>query len=288
MKYKFLYFLGLIMITSIMVSCSDETTGSSESGADPNLQESLMKLITVRDDGKISLSIDAPTEARESIWIDLNADGKRAVDGSEDVRIYNAYEEYTFSENVKEIVIHGNITYLGCASDMLTGLDVTANPYLTTLNCPQNKLSGIDISKNRLLQRFDCSENEISSLNLSANLSLLSLWCYHNKLESLNVSSNTNLAALDCSDNTLTALDVTNNPFLERLLCYNNRLTSLDISKSEKLSRLWMYGNRLSDNEIQKISTALNEVTRGDLWLSDNQILNELQTKLSAKGWTVR
>lgn len=70
---------------------------------------------------------------------------------SEDVSIFNAYEEYTFSENVKEIVIHGNITYLGCASNMLTGLDVTANPYLTTLNCPHNKLSGIDISKKQII-----------------------------------------------------------------------------------------------------------------------------------------
>ncbi|NLI35470.1 MAG: hypothetical protein GX416_02975 [Bacteroidales bacterium] len=288
MKYKFLYFLGLITISSIMVGCSDEREEVLEPVTNPILQGSLMKLITVRDDGKISLSMDASTEAKCDVWIDLNADGKRAVDGSEDVKIFNAYEEYTLPKDVKEITIHGNITYLGCASDQLTRLDITANPYLTTLNCPQNKLSDIEISKNISLQRLDCSENEIRSLNLSANLALFSLWCYNNRLESLNVSSNTNLAALDCSDNKLTTLNVAKNPFLERLLCYNNSLTSLDISKNERLNRLWIYGNRLSDSETQKISIALNEVTRGELWLSDKQVSNEMKAELSLKGWTVR
>jgi Leucine-rich repeat (LRR) protein len=209
MKYKFLYIIGLVGMVSALAGCSDENTETLKSLVNTDqTNQSVIKLTTTREDGKISLSVDALAANRTGVWIDLNGDGIRAADGSEDVKSYNAYTDYQLPAGIREITIHGDITYLGCASDQLSNVDVTDNPYLTTFNCPQNELTGIDVSKNTALQRFDCSGNKIKTLDVSANTALVSLWCYSNQLTSLDVSANTDLAALDCSGNQLTMLDV--------------------------------------------------------------------------------
>ena len=289
MKYKFLYIIGLVGMVSALAGCSDEGTEPLRSLANTEQTNlSVIKLATDRDDGTISLSVDAPAAARTGVWIDLNGDGERAADGSEDVKVFNAYTDYKFPKGSKGLTVHGDITYLGCACDQLTKIEVTGNPYLTTPNCPQNGLTDMDLSTNPTLQRLDCSDNKIKSLDVSANTALVSLWCYGNQLTSLDVSGNMELAALDCSGNQLTALDVSKNLSLERLICYHNDLTSLDVSKNVDLNRLWIYGNPFPESEITKLQTMLSEVAKGDIWIGNQSTADELKEELSSKGWTVR
>lgn len=287
MKHKYLcLYIGLMMLA--FTSCSDDPYDASPSQTTAKDSTGVMVLTTSRNDGKLSIAIDAASASRSGVWIDLNGDGHRATDASEDVKTFDAYTDYTLPDRVRKVTIHGNVTYLGCAADSLTGIDVTGNPSLITLNCPQNKLPGIDLSRNISLQKLDCSENEIKSLDLSANTALLSLWCFNNQLTSLDVSGNSLLASLDCSGNQLSTLDVTKNTALERLLCYNNAITTLDLSNNEQLDRLWIFGNPFTADEYTRIMTALKTVAAGNLWVSEDQLTDALKTSIAAKGWTIQ
>lgn len=278
-------FLALaIAVTSCMKDDFSDYTKSeltNESG-------STISLVTGRADGVISLSVDAPEQVRTGVWIDLDGNGKRAENGTEDVKVFNAYREYTLAAGVKSVSIHGDITYLAAASNELTAINVSANPHLTTLNVPLNNLSALDLSKNSALMRLDCSGNNLSSLDLSQNRSLVSLWVFDNELASLNVSDNAELAFLDCSGNKLNTLDVSKNREMMRLLAYNNRLTTLDISQNSKLNHLWLFGNPLSNKETGRIITTLRSVIGGDLWLTDEPLDEALTQAVAAKGWTLQ
>lgn len=286
MRHQYIYLcFGLLLF---FTGCSEDNAYEASSSTTAADSTGVTTLTTSRNDGKISLAIDAESASRSGVWIDLNGDGIRAKDASEDVKTFEDYVDYTLPEGLKKITIHGNMTYLGCTADSLTAIDVSADPYLKILNCPQNKLTSIDVSKNSLLEKLDCSENRISTLDLSANTALLSLWCYNNKLNDLDISRLTNLASLDCSGNQLTALDVTNNLLLERLLCYNNRITALDLSKNPQLNRLWIFGNSFTENECAKIVVVLKNVVKGSLWMPEGKMDETLKSSLSTKGWILQ
>jgi Leucine-rich repeat (LRR) protein len=89
------------------------------------------------------------------------------------------------------------------------------------------------------------------------------------------VSNNINLAFLDCSGNELSNLDISANTKLTCLLAYNNRLSSLDVSRNVNLNRLWLFGNSFSDDETSRLTAILEEVVKGDLWISNGQLDNE-------------
>lgn len=286
MRHQYIYLcFGLLLF---FTGCSEDNAYEASSSTTAADSTGVTTLTTSRNDGKISLAIDAESASRSGVWIDLNGDGIRAKDASEDVKTFEDYVDYTLPEGLKKITIHGNMTYLGCTADSLTAIDVSADPYLKILNCPQNKLTSIDVSKNSLLEKLDCSENRISTLDLSANTALLSLWCYNNKLNDLDISRLTNLASLDCSGNQLIALDVTKNLLLERLLCYNNRITALDLSKNPQLNRLWIFGNSFTENECVKIVVVLKNVVKGSLWMPEGKMDETLKSSLSTKGWILQ
>lgn len=287
MKYRYLYLLVMLLAT-VVVSCQHELPGGF-SVDEPKLESgSVVTLKTDHTDGIISLSVDAPALARFGVWIDLNGDGLRAEDGSEEVKVFNAYQEYTLAAGVKEVAVYGDITYLSGASNELTAINVSGNPHLTTLNVPLNSLTTIDVSQNKALTRLDISDNNISSLDVSANTALVSLWCFNNKLTAIDVSNNSGLAFLDISGNALSSLDISANAELARLLAYNNQLTTLDISQNPLLNRLWVFGNQLPDPETESLVSTLRSVTNGDLWLSIEPLSGALQANAVEKGWTVQ
>ena len=263
--------IALVTLATVVASCTKDDFSDVRPGEKlPTDSKSVASMVTMRADGIINLSIDALATNRAAVWIDLDGDGKRAEDGSENVTVFNQYIDYNLAPNITTISVHGDITYLGCASNELTSVDVSQSPYLLTLNAPINKLTSIDVSKNRALMRLDCSGNDIVTLDVSQNSELTTLWSFNNKLTSLNVSNNSNLSFLDCSGNRLTALDVSNNNQLMRLLCYNNKLSSLDISQNDKLNRLWLFGNPLSDEEFERITSIANGANRIDLWIAES------------------
>lgn len=286
MNYRYLYLL-VVLLATVIVSCQHELPGGFTID-DPKLESgSVIILESDRTDGIISLSVDAPAQARFGVWIDLDGDGLRAEDGSEEVKVFNVYQDYTLPAGVKEVSVYGDITYLSGASNELTAINVSDNPYLTTLNVPLNSLTSIDLSQNKALERLDISSNNISSLDVSPSTALVSLWCFNNKLTELNVSNNTGLAFLDCSGNELSSLDISANTQLVRLLAYNNQLTALDISQNPLLNRLWVFGNQLPDTETESLVSTLRSVTSGDLWISIEPLSGTMAEAVTEKGWTL-
>lgn len=257
-----------MVFAMVVTGCMKEDFGDFIPNEPIANSNSVIALTTDRLDGIVSLSVGAPQEYRQSIWIDLNADGVRAEDGTEDISVFNTYQDYKLAPNLKTVSIYGDITYFASASNELTEIDIKGNPYLSTLNVPLNRLATLDISKNTALTGLDCSHNSITTLDISENKALVTLWSFNNKLSKLNLSNNPALTFLDCSGNQLNALDVSRNNELVRLICYNNLLSALDISKNNKLKRLWIYGNPLSNEASERIISVVEELPNVDLLIS--------------------
>ena len=281
-------FIAFAALAIAATGCMKDDLDDYGQGKLSNESKSTVSLVTGRTDGVISLSVDAPEAVRPSVWIDLDGNNKRAADGTEDVKMFNVYQEYTLAAGVKSVAIHGDISYLAAASNGLTAVNVSADPYLATLNVPLNNLVALDLSKNSALVRLDCSGNNLVALDVSQNRALVSLWTFGNELASLDVSDNTALAFLDCSGNQLSALDISKNKEMVRLLAYNNKLTSLDISQNSKLNRLWLFGNPLSDKETEQIASSLGRVTIGYLWITNEPLSDDLAQAVTTKGWTLQ
>jgi hypothetical protein len=262
--------ITFIVLATIVTSCMNEEIEGFTNQKDASTESSsVITLTTDRVDGILSLSIDVPENKHTQVWIDLNGDGVRAEDGSEDITLFNSYQDYSVQSGLKTISIYGDITYLAGASNDLTGIDISRNPYLTTLNVPLNKLSALDVSKNNALTHLDFSDNNIHTLDVSQNKELISLWCFNNNLTQLDISNNTNLAFIDCSGNQLNSLDISQNSELVRLIAFNNQLAALDISQNNKLKRLWLFGNSLSYSETERIENIVNAMSNVDLWITD-------------------
>lgn len=289
MKYRLIYLLWVALLSMVIVSCQHDLPYTGFIPGD--LEKESVSVVTLksgRSDGIISLSIDAPALDRLGVWIDLDGDGERAEDGSENVTVFNAYRDYSIAPGVGEIAIYGDITYLAATGNELTSMDVMTSPYLTTLNVSMNNLTAVNVSQNVMLQRLDVSDNDIGTLIVTANTELVSLWCFNNQITSLDVAANTALEFLDCSGNQLTDLDISANTQLSRLLVYNNQLTALDISKNPVLNRLWAFGNPLADTEAESIVSTLRSTSGGDLWLTEEPLGQILQASAIEKGWEVQ
>lgn len=262
--------ITFIVLATIVTSCmNEEIEGFTNQGEAAAESSSVITMITDRADGIINLSIDAPESKRSQLWIDLNGDGVRAEDGTENISLFNSYQDYSLAQGLKTISVYGDITYLANASNELTTIDVSRNPHLTTLNAPLNKLTELDVSKNSALAHLDCSGNNIRTIDVSQNRALVSLWAFNNNLTQLDLSNNAELVFLDFSGNQLNSLDVSRNRELVRLIGLNNQLTSLDISQNSKLNRLWLFGNPLSIQETEHIVSNTKEMGEVDLWIAD-------------------
>ena len=262
--------ITFIVLATIVTSCMNEEIEGFTNQKDASTESSsVITLTTDRADGILSLSIDAPENKRSKLWIDLNGDGVRAEDGTEDISKLNSYQDYYLAPGLKTVSVYGDITYLASASNELTTIDVSRNPHLTTLNAPLNKLTELDVSKNSALAHLDCSGNNIRTIDVSQNRALVSLWAFNNNLTQLDLSNNAELVFLDFSGNQLNSLDVSRNRELVRLIGFNNQLTSLDISNNDKLNRIWLFGNSISDREIEQITNVANTMTNVDLWIAD-------------------
>lgn len=246
MRYKYLH-LFIILFGLGVTACQTDFIDGVDVKDIKKESVSVITMKTQRTDGIINLSIDAPALDRFGVWIDLDGNKIRAEDGSEDVTHFNHYQDYVLPSGVKSVDVYGDITYLGAASNNLTAIDISGNPFLSTLNIPLNQLEAINLSTNTALEKLDVSGNKLASLDVSSNTMLESLWVFNNELSLLDVSNNINLSFLDCSGNALSTLDLSNNLQLVRLLAYNNQLNSIDISQNVKLNRVWLFGNPFTE-----------------------------------------
>lgn len=145
------------------------------------------------------------------------------------------------------------LTYLSCAYNQLTSLDVTKNTDLGTLQCTSNRLlTELDLTKNTRLTGLSCNYNRLTELDVTQNTSLTSIYCSYNQLTELDVTKNTSLTYLQCSYNRLTSLDVTLLTSLNYLFCESNRLTELDVTKNTKLISMYCFSNQLTALDVTK------------------------------------
>ena len=107
------------------------------------------------------------------------------------------------------------ITYLVCAGNYLSSLDLTNNTNLQTLSCSNNNIIQLDLSKNTELTNINCSGNQLTSLDVTGLTKLKVLECYQNQLTSLNVAGCTALATLRLHQNNISGENM--DSFIESL-----------------------------------------------------------------------
>jgi Leucine-rich repeat (LRR) protein len=143
-----------------------------------------------------------------------------------------------------------NLTWLHCSSAFLTSLDVSNNTLLDDLYCATNNLTSLDVSNNPLLTQLGCGQTGITTLNLTQNTLLNYIYASFAQLSSIQFCNNTPIATLICDNNQLTNL-VIDGDSLQTLICAGNQLTSLNLSNHTRLSNLHCGSNQLSSLNIQ-------------------------------------
>ena len=131
-----------------------------------------------------------------------------------------------------------NLKTLDCASNSLTGLDLSASGRLETLKCGNCGLTALDLGANTGLRALDCASNRLTKLELGGLHALESLNCASNDLTALDLGANTGLRALDCASNRLTKLELGGLYALEDLNCASNALTALNFGSNTGLRAL--------------------------------------------------
>jgi len=225
---------------------------------------------------KLNLTVDAAEADRDSVWLDLNDNGR--CDDGEKITVFGT--EQTYMVDSRTLTLYGKVHTLICTFNKLKMLDIHENPALTELNCGANALHNLYTDNNTALTKLWCGYCHLKSLNLSSNMKLMDIYCAGNELSSLNVRNNPLLEKLDCSNNTIEALDVRNNTRLIKLICFNNRLTDLDIRANTGIERLFCGENplgRLDTGSLTKLavlSCSQNQLSALDV--SKNTALKEL------------
>lgn len=156
------------------------------------------------------------------------------------------------------------LSYLSCAQNQLTTLDLSKNTELTQLVCNSNKLTSLDVSKNTLLFFLNCNQNQLTSLDVKLNSELSTLRCSSNKLTSLDVSENAKLTALECNRNKISYLFLRNNTELKYFYCSSNKIDQLDLSNNTMLILLQCDDNCLTNLKLDN-NTSLTDRTAVDV-----------------------
>jgi len=194
----------------------------------------------------LSQNVDIPDtaflNALIELGVDTNGDGQISYVEAEAGDSFNLNLGSKGISNLTGIKAFTNSSYIDCADNGLTSLDVSNLPALTFLCCWGNELTSINVANDTALTWLDCWGNQLTSLDVSSNISLRVLLFSDNKLTNLDISSNKEIRDLRCSDNELTYLDVSNNPKLAEFNCSGNKLENLDISNNK------LVGSRFDHN----------------------------------------
>ncbi len=197
---------------------------------------------------------------------DSDGDGKLSPGEAASVTYINIYRGHDGEKisSLTGIECFTGLTYLNCADNELTEIDLSKNTKLTHLDCSCNydNLTKLDVSGLAALTYLDCSYNQLAALDVSKNVKLANLYCSC-ALTELDVSNNPALAFLNCKDNLLVELDVTKNAKLTALTCSGNRLTALDVTKNAALTSLDCKENLLTELDVAK-NTKLTYLNCGD------------------------
>ena len=165
-----------------------------------------------------------------------------------------------------DLAANPKLEILQCGSNQLSALSLFRNPALKEINCDINQLTRLDVVSCKALTKLECRYNKIATLNLIGNTLIESVKCDHNELTGLSLLNNTSLVSLDCSDNQLPGLTLAFTTALKDLICNNNQLINLDVSKCTSLTRL-----ECKDNQL-KLLTLGSLSGLGTLYCGGNQL----------------
>ncbi|MBO7067949.1 MAG: hypothetical protein J6W52_04645 [Bacteroidaceae bacterium] len=197
-------------------------------------------------------------------------------------------------QSLKGIEYFTALTYLNCANNNLSTLDLSCNVNLTGLSCSHNNLTSINLSKNTKLEGLWCFNNKLTSLDLTNNPALTNLECTRNNLTSINLSKNTALIYLNCCSCPITSIDLSYNIMLEIINIHKCKLTTLNVSKNTKLKSLSCYENQISGAGMDALVKSLPAVTSGELDIfcrsdvEQNVMTAEQVEAAKAKGWIAK
>lgn len=200
------------------------------------------------------------------------------------------------------------ITFLTCASNSLTTLDVTNATGLQYLRCNANSLTSLNVSNQINLKLLYCGQNSLTSLDVTNNTKLEDLAFNSNLISSINLSNQTVMRILTSMYNPLVSLDLSANVALTTLMARNNGLTNLDLSNNPSITTISIYNDRSTDannftacaldalystlsNRSATTSGTINVLnsayipTTGQL---DNDGTGSDKTIAIAKNWTVK
>jgi uncharacterized repeat protein (TIGR01451 family) len=194
-----------------------------------------------------------------------------------------------FINSLSGIEYFTNLTYLDCAINQLTNLNISGLINLGYLDCGNNQLTNLNLNGLNLSTLF-CGHNQLTSLDFSGMSNIYNLACDANQLTSLDLSTFTNsLVHLSCAKNQLTSLDVGDLTKLETFWASLNQFTSLDFSNNKKLVILNCADNNLETLFIKNgiVETTLYILNNPNLiyiCADDNQ-LTDVQNKINESGY---
>lgn len=165
----------------------------------------------------------------------------------------------TAIESMEGIQFFPRLERLDCRDNLITELDLTANPLLRSVDCSSNQLKSLNVSQCSELEYLNCGRNRLTTLDLSGLSALETLYCNDNRLDTLDLSGCSALEILDCNENSLSALDLSECTGMKRLDCSTNQLASLDLSGNPALTDLSCNNNLLTSLDVSS-NPALTEL----------------------------
>ena len=197
--------------------------------------------------------------------VDTNNDGEIQI--NEALAVSTLRVDYESIVSLTGIEYFTNISFLDCAYNQITNLDISNLTNLTSFFCTGNIITSLDLSNNTSLTGVFCSDNALTNLTLGSLTNLYTLNCSDNQLTSIDVSGLTILDNFNCSNNLITNIDVDALNNLTTLTCRDNQLTNLDISGLTSLWYLYCQDNLLSNitipnlTDLRSVNCSNNQLT---------------------------
>lgn len=232
----------------------------------------------------LSLSeVQVPDVNFEKFLLDKKIDSDSILNGQAEIIDINRYQSLNCKSlsisNLKGIEAFTALTFLDCAENKISELDLSKNLNLTTLICTNNILERLDITNLKDLNYVACFQNRLTSLDFSSSPKLTTLYCSDNRLTQLDLKSNPEIVELSFSSNQLASIDLRENKKMTKLSCGQNELSSLDINQNTKLVELSFMDN----SQIKEIDVSNNPELRNILFYNtdvssiDLNNLNDLE-----------
>lgn len=275
------------------------------------LNNPLLEIVCVDDPATFRSSgrFDAGTlfsadcsELKTSYYIpDANFEQKLIDDGIDnssttpDNRLYEADTEPITMLNISNSSIADatgleafkNITWLSCANNELTSLDISKNTLLTTLVANGNNLTTLETTNNLNLENLELLLNTIDNIELSHLTELKKISLNGNPIKFIDVSANRNLSTVDFRNTKIETLNLSSNAKLTSVNLQNlASIKSLNI-KNGSNTGITLFDTRNTTNLfcIQVDDPAYSQANWTSINSTNYFVSEECNVRLTAKAF---